>query len=189
MAVFDPALLKLLAFEGPYDNDPDDPGEETVWGIDKQANPNWAGWQRVAVLKTLPGFPGTCKTDAELLALVKAYYRGHWDAQRLSEVQDQAMAECVFNGGINQGEARDLTWLKTILNAMNLPGSNLPDLVESPVMDTLTIQMLNSDFPRKDEALQLFKAERTAAYIVTAHNRPRMRKFLAGWINRLNAGG
>lgn len=37
---FDKAVTFTLGWEGPYENDPDDPGGETAWGICKRSYPN-----------------------------------------------------------------------------------------------------------------------------------------------------
>ena len=50
MSEFQPALQKVLAHEGGYVNDPDDPGGETYKGIAHNMHSKWGGWVYIFVL-------------------------------------------------------------------------------------------------------------------------------------------
>jgi len=84
---FDAALKVLFPEEGPYSNDPQDPGGETKWGIARNmhreiTDDQWARW-----------------TQADSIALYRSKY---WDAHRCGELPwDWALA--LFDGEVNQG--------------------------------------------------------------------------------------
>lgn len=188
MADFNLALPKVLNYEGPYDLDPDDPGGETCFGIDRASNPGWAGWMRIAALKALPGFPGSVTHDIQIQSFVASFYESLWNTLRLTEVKDQALAECIYNGCINQGSERTVKWLQYCINAVTVLAT---DLIEDGKIGQDTIDRLDSTVSQDtlDLVLTLLKAQRQAAYIETAHNRPASRKYIKGWTNRLAAGG
>jgi lysozyme family protein len=194
MADVNIALPKVLGYEGPYDNDPDDPGLETVFGIDRASNPGWPGWTRVDFLKTQPGFPGTVEHDLQVQHFVSAFYCSLWDSLGLTALVHQDLAECIYNGCINQGQVRDETWVQKCLNAMNRinPGvAQLPDIQEDGKVGPLSTERMNliESNDVKEILLDLLRGQRSAAYTETAHNRPALRKYLTGWILRLRAGG
>ena len=85
MTDFYPAAAALIiAHEGGYVNDKDDPGGETQWGISKRAYPSLN-------IKTL--------THADALGI---YRRDYWDKLRCGSMP-WAVALVVFDAGVNQG--------------------------------------------------------------------------------------
>jgi len=80
MADFNKAFQLILAHEGGYINDSDDPGGETYKGIARKMNPDWLGWHIIDLLKKQPGFPEslcTChevEINCQLQYEVKSFY-------------------------------------------------------------------------------------------------------------------
>ena len=189
MADFNFEYPLLLGYEGITDEKVNgDPGGETCCGIDRESHPDWNGWPRVELLKTLAGFPASVATDAILQQLVKNFYDALWENLKLSSLNHQALADCIYNGCINQGP-RTIAWFQFCLNAMNQSGQ--PDLAEDGQIGENTIAKANEivQIGMGGELLTHLEADRHAAYLVTAHNRPTSRKFLHGWVVRLLTGG
>lgn len=89
MANFDQAIPKLLAIEGGYSDRRDDRGGETNWGITKKTAINH-------------GYTGSMK-DMPKETAIAIYKRGYWDALHLDFEPDQAVAEDLFQLGVNSG--------------------------------------------------------------------------------------
>jgi lysozyme family protein len=77
----------IFEWEGGYDNDPDDPGGETKFGIDKRSHPH---------------------EDIKNLTLADAkeiYFDEYWEPAKC-ESMSEGMGEVVFNCRVNCGQSR-----------------------------------------------------------------------------------
>lgn len=63
MADFTQAFQLMIANEGGYGNDPDDPGGETYKGAARKIFSKWDGWTKVDILKRQTGFPANLDKD------------------------------------------------------------------------------------------------------------------------------
>lgn len=184
------AIERVLMYEGVYDNDPIDPGGETVFGITRKYQSNWEGWKRVDEIKQSGIGPliSIIGSDAEVKRCAFNYYNSLWESLFLSQVQSQPLADCIYNGCINQGQKRTLIWLQYVLNALSVKSE---DINEDGLMGVGTINRLSAleNNGKADLMLDLLKAQRIAAYTVTVHNREDSLKYIQGWLNRINKGG
>ena len=104
MANFTEAFEKTMGHEGGYVNDPDDAGGETYCGISRVYNPSWYGWTLIDQEKDEPDFPACLEDDEDLDAAVEDFYKDkYWDVNRLDDVDSQAVAEEMFDTGVNMG--------------------------------------------------------------------------------------
>lgn len=188
MADSSAAIPKVIAYEGVYDFDKDDPGGETVYGITRVHEPDWEGWKFVGVLKGRSGFPDSLKHDLEVQRCVVGYYQSLWDSFSLTMIESQALAECIFNGCINQGAKRVIQWLQYCSNALS---ETSLDVTEDGKMGGSTIAQIHALGKSVQDGmlLKLLRAQRMAAYTVTIHNRDSSRKYINGWVSRLEQGG
>jgi lysozyme family protein len=189
MADFNFEYPLLLGYEGNTDETvKGDSGGETCCGIDRNSNPNWIGWTRVDGMKALPGFPGTITGDAQIQEMVKSFYDSLWERLNLVQVNHQGIADCIYNGCINQGH-RTVAWLQFCMNAMNRTGH--PDIVEDGAFGTGTLDDIDDVIAagKGDLLFTLLKSDRIQHYTQSAHDILTDRQFLAGWINRITAGG
>lgn len=170
MAKFEPALEKVLGFEGRVlENDPSDPGGQTYSGIDRRDNSSWNGW---AIIDANKG-----KKSSELLKIeelqkcVFDYYKAKWDTILGDEINDQHLAEVIFDSLINPGPAVK----KKVQQFVGVPadGSFGPKTIEA---------INNHD---AQELITEIKQWRTDYY----NSLPEKLKsrFLAGWLSRTNA--
>jgi lysozyme family protein len=86
MSDFNVAVNLVLAHEGGYVNNPDDPGGETNFGISKRAYPT-------VDIKNL--------TREEAIAIYKRDYWKSW----MEAQTDQHLANCLLDSAVNQGVA------------------------------------------------------------------------------------
>lgn len=86
----------IFLWEGGYDNDPDDPGGETKYGIDKRSHPG-------EDIKNLS------KTRAQ-----EIYYAEYWQKCK-AEQMPADVGEVVMNIAVNAGHGRASRWLQEIV--------------------------------------------------------------------------
>lgn len=128
------------------------------------------------------------KKDELLELAVHKYYLGVWNSLSLSDIPHQGLAECIFNGCINQGKKRTVGWLQFCANALSASTLDVP---EDGALGAGSIEQIKAlCVEGYGEMLwTLLKAQRVAAYTVTCHNREDSRKYIKGWIHRLEQGG
>lgn len=156
---FDQAVSFTLQHEGGYARDPADPGGETKYGISRRAYPD---------------------LDIKHLSVEQAiaiYRRDYWDAPGIGRLQDAALAARVFDLGVNCGPAAAVRLLQRASNLLQPQTQLAVDGVLGPV----TAAEVNA-FGHQRALLAALKHQAAAHYI--SLNRPR---FLAGWLNRLEA--
>lgn len=96
MSVFDAIFDILIGEEGGYTNDPNDPGGETNWGIDKKSHPD-------IDIKNLT------KDGAKTI-----YINSYW-LPSCSDKFPSVLAMMVFDAAVNNGVERAKEWLQTSL--------------------------------------------------------------------------
>lgn len=165
VALFAP---KLLALEGGFVSDPDDPGGATNMGV------TLGTWRDVGY-----DIDGDGDIDARDLRLItpeqvvatvlKPHY---WDRWRADEISNQAIAELLVDWLYNSGSVA-ITAPQRILGVR-------ADGIVGPV----TLKAVNGAGQR--ELFDRVMHERRHYYEDLASRRPAMRKFLKGWLNRLS---
>ena len=112
-----------MGHEGGYANDPSDFGGETYRGIARRFHPGWPGWQKIDEAKTTthhldPVISGLLRD--ELNPLVRDFYRlEFWLKVGGDHIGSQAVADELFDTGVNMGPARAVEFLQVGLNALN----------------------------------------------------------------------
>lgn len=122
MANFNTAFkITILGNEGGYN-----PGigeKETYMGIDRGANPNWSGWQIIDTLKKAN--PGLSTGHMNLLltqnivlqqSILHFYKANYWDTVNLDHVNDQCLANNLFDCSVNQGEGLARKFMQVACN-------------------------------------------------------------------------
>ncbi len=100
---FKEALALLLVWEGVYDDDVDDPGGETVFGITRKFEPTWDGWPVVDRLKEQSIPVKLWGQYPNLAAKVSAHYQGVCDKMDLGDCHSDKLMACILGGYVNQG--------------------------------------------------------------------------------------
>lgn len=126
MSDFQKAYNRTMGNEGGYAHNPKDTGGETYKGISRNNWPKWAGWRTLDTVKTgmvaSPAYGSSAYNEwvhhlnsllavsPNLQALVQAFYKDNfW--KRLSEINDQRIAEEVFDKTVNCGNVASF-WLQ-----------------------------------------------------------------------------
>ena len=117
MADVKTALKITLKHEGGYIFDPDDPGGETYKGVARKANPNWIGWRSLDEMKTNDRFP-ECLDDNKQLhdAIVDLYKTNYWDRIKADNIENQLIANKLFDIAVNMGPGTAAKLLQATLN-------------------------------------------------------------------------
>lgn len=181
---FQTAYNAVLNWEGVYDNDLDDSGGETAYGITRKYQAGWAGWVEVERLKAAGVHPSEWIHDIPLMKAVEGYYLILWTTLGLDEVQDADLQACIFGAAVNQGYNRAIQWLQ----------ESLEEIGHSVGIDGVIGPKTWSGIKRAEgmgqgKALRsCLIAKRTEAYLKAATSKASNGKFLVGWLNRLFGG-
>lgn len=146
----------ILKSEGGYNNDPDDLGGETKYGITKRRYPDLD-------IKNL-----TINQAKEL------YYNDIYLQLNLQYIPDDELALHVFDMAINAGRMVAIKLLQELLIGLEIDG------VLGPVTG-----MAAANASMYVNLVEAYKAKRIQRYYLVSTWRNNQ-KFLAGWVNRVN---
>ncbi len=169
------ALERLIAKEGGYTNDPRDTGGETMFGI-------------TAPVARANGYTGQMRSLTREQA--KAIYRQqYWIGPGFASVEplSPAIAEELFDTGVNMGPGVAAEFLQRALNALNDQGRLYPDSAVDRDIGPATMRSLKAFLDRRGAegvavlavALNCLQGER---YIALAEKRQANEAFLFGWL-------
>lgn len=158
MAVFD---MEILEIEGGYNNDPDDAGGETKYGISKRSYPN-------EDIKNL-----TPERAIEI------YTRDFWNPNNLSGIQDQTIANIIFRFIVNAGKQTGVELLQTSLNTF-VP--IIPSIKVDGVLGAKTLQAINNI--RTIRLQDTLRVNICRYYLRLVKRKPSQKKYFQGWIER-----
>lgn len=154
----------ILRWEGGYVNHPNDPGGATNKGVTKRVYDDWR--------KRNGKSPRDIRQieDAEMHAI---YEEGYWQPAKC-EVLRKPLYLVQFDTSVNMGVGRAIRMLQGAVGA-NVDGK--------------FGQQTEAAAKTKDlgQALKAYCDAREAYYRRLAEARPKMKVFLKGWLNRLNA--
>lgn len=176
MADFITAVKQTLKAEGGYVHDPDDPGGETYKGIARTRNSKWPGWVDIDIHKTKPNFPASLEENSELQQKVHALYEAqYWDKVCGDDIDDQDIAESIFDFAVNAGP-------RTSAKLAQLSVGATADGVIGPK----TLALINKDDKRA--FLATFALAKIGRYVNICENRKESRKYFFGWVRRTLEG-
>lgn len=189
MASFITAINITLAHEGGYVDDPDDRGGETVCGISRKAHPDWEGWKEVESIKDrmvaykefLNNFFNHALGKSMIYGLYKEEY---WDKLRCNDIDEQLLANELFDIAVNMGVKRAASYLQRGINLINYDKTQI---TEDGDAGPLTIQAL-LDIPQTkiSSLLKLIVLFKGNHYINIVKKTRSQGKFLRGWLKRVN---
>lgn len=156
----------IKSFEGGFVNDPADAGGATNKGITLTTYRRVFGNNRtIADLKAM--------TDYEWLLIFKKYY---WDKWKADQIKDQSIANLLVGWVWGSGKY----------------GITLPQKVLGVVADGIvgakTLTAVNN-YPDQRKLFELLKARKEKYLRDICVSRPANKKFLKGWLRRLNSVG
>jgi lysozyme family protein len=170
MANFDPYFPHIIKSEGAvYTNDPVDAGGCTKFGI---------------ILQTLKDYKFdtnkdgvfTCE-DVKALTLEDSksiYKKMYWDFFKADGIKNQSLAEYIVDGAINQGKGTIAKYVQQIIG-----------VTDDGLVGNKTLEAINAHDSK--DLFEKLKAKREDKYHRIVANNPSQKKFIKGWINRLNS--
>lgn len=184
MADFSLAYKLTGLIEGGYANNPSDKGGETYEGVARASNPTWQGWGIIDAYKTKPDFPKNLDGDASLQAAVKSFFQAnYWDSLKLNMVNEQRIANELYDIAVNMGTTVPMHFLQRALNISNRNEKDYKDILDDGSMGTLTLRMLNNH-PRPLQILKIVTTLQGAKYITICEANKTQEIFLTSWIDR-----
>jgi lysozyme family protein len=172
MADFSKAFELMIAHEGGYVNDPDDPGGETYKGVARKIFSKWTGWTTIDILKRQPDFPANLDKSEDLQSSVADFYQvNFWDKMNGDQILNQEVANSIFDFGVNAGSGTSSSLAQMVVGVKS-DGIIGPDSLAS----------INNFDP--DHFLASFTVAKIARYINIVKKRPTSRKYFYGWICR-----
>lgn len=165
MSDFNKAIAFTLKWEGGYVNDPVDNGGITYAGITRKNHPEWSGWAALDHLE-----PRTGTIYESLTPLVHQFYRAkYWG--RIEEICNDAVAAFTFDFKVNSGN-RAIKALQRIVGAD-----------DDGILGADTINKTNN---YNGNLIAALLQSRRQFYYDIVHNNPSQKKFLNGWLNRID---
>ncbi|MGD0120614.1 MAG: glycosyl hydrolase 108 family protein [Candidatus Binatus sp.] len=154
------AVQRVLADEGGYSSNPDDPGGATRFGISARA------------------YPGLDIAALTRDAAIKIYWNEWWLRFGFAKLP-AAIAAKTFDLAVNMGSRHAFECLQRALRACGLP------VAEDGLLGPATVLAAR----RADPAalMAALRSELAAYYRLVAANQPRGADFLKGWLNRAYA--
>lgn len=177
MANFAEAIDFVLGNEGGLENNPHDPGGITNFGISLR----FLRTIDVSDLKKYGIFEPIDAITIRNLILdqAKLIYRFEfWERARFVEIDNQIIANYIFDMCVNLGLVTGIKIVQRSLCAQNLKQYYLRD---DGVLGDMTLNAINSE---SFHLLPVIVAVRTEYYRHLVDTNPRNREFLNGWLSR-----
>ena len=178
MISFEKSFNKTIKYEGGYSNNKFDKGGETYMGISKVYNPDWKGWKLLD------------KNDSsdKIFLLVKEYYRTeYWDKIKGDKLQNQKIADKVFDVAVNMGKNTSIKFLQKGLNLLNRNQKNYKNIKVDGIIGNKTLEALKY-YLKNDSYIYLLKIINILQgnkYIKIVENNKSQEKFIRGWLKRI----
>ena len=190
MANFNISHSITAANEGVYDNNPNDTGGETVFGVSRNNFPSWAGWAIVDKYATQYGrgssdFKQALKTDTALAVLVRDWYKiNFWDKFDLDKLNSQPLANEIFDQAVNVGVGQATKFIQRAFNAFNYNYKFGADLVVDGKVGPQTriaLTTLGNNVEYADVMRKAIDAQQGTFYIELGLKNNSYRTFTRGW--------
>lgn len=165
----------VLPWEGGYSAAiPGDSGGETYGGISRVYNPQFNDlWIAIdAIKRRLKNIPHNSKFP-ELQPMVEKYYKALWDKNRFGEINNQNIANLLFDYTVNSGAGKAVKAIQKIVN-----------VVPDGAIGAMTLAKINASDPAK--VYEALRKERRD-FLTAIGQHPDKKKFLKGWLARVDS--
>lgn len=176
MSAFDPAVNYVLANEKGLEENKNDPGGITNFGLSLR-------FLRAIEEPTKYGFFGAIWEEEDVIALTldkaKLIYHGEfWERASFDKIKDQHICNYIFDMSVNLGIAPAIKCVQRACWAFISDRYQLPD---DGILGKETIAYVNV---YGENILPVIRAERAGEYRLIVANNPKNKEFLNGWLNR-----
>jgi lysozyme family protein len=175
MANFTDAFKITIRIEGGYANNPNDPGGETYKGIARKYNPHWHGWATIDGIKNShpANLDKALEADTALFQQITDFYKtNYWDVNQTGLINDQQLANQVFDTAVNCGTGTAAKFLQ------EAAGVKIDEQIGSN-----TISAVNS--ANAENLYNKFIVHREQYYLDIIRRKPLMAEFKSSWLSRL----
>ncbi len=181
MANFLPAYDKLLQAEGGFSNDLNDAGGRTFAGISEANWPNEPIWAKINECIAAGVTPEL--DNPELMPLVESFYRRNfWDKMLGDRIDNQRVAEAIFDTAVNFSLVRAATFTQMCLKMMHFKNVEVDGKI-----GTHTLQALNRlDAEDTEIFMAILISKRHHHRWERVAKDPTDVEYMIGWINRDN---
>jgi lysozyme family protein len=171
MANFIIAFNLTSRYEGGLSNNPEDNGKLTYMGIASAYFPNWVGWGIIKQAIT-KNETESLRINQQLNEMVQSFYKNNfWNPLSLDKINDQQIANAVYDFGVNAGITTSAKRLQTACN-----------VAADGQIGNETIDAVNKGNAK--EIYNNFNGLRKQYYQTIAEH-PGQSQFLASWLNRI----
>jgi lysozyme family protein len=186
MADFRTAYNIVRQNEGGYANNKADRGGETYKGIARKFWGQWSGWKIIDSISKDSGFEAALEKNQDLQSAVLAFYKQNfWNELRLDDVQDQSIANELFDTAVNMSVNTAGEFLQRTLNVLNNNGKSYDDLLVDGKIGAKTIQTLNAH-KSPARVLKVLNVLQGAKYVGICEHDPSQEVFMASWMSRVS---
>lgn len=152
MASFDIAYVLTHNSERGYANHKSDAGGETWNGIARRYHPDWSGWLILDKYKDKDNLP--LSVVDKLKPLEKEFYLvNFWWPISGPFIEDQEVANLLYDIAVNGGTERAARYLQHNLNLLNRRGRDYPDIVVDEDIGPKTLKALNAHLDKRGRNL------------------------------------
>ena len=148
----------------------------------------WEGWATIDSHKSGGDFPDCLDDIDDLQKSVHAFYKEkYWDVNKLDQVDSQAVAEEMFDTGVNMGVGRAAKFLQKSLNYLNRNGKLYNGLEVDGAIGGLSLDALERILDDGDEKvlLTMLNVLQGQHYMNYMDKDPTQEKYARGWFKRV----
>ena len=171
-------ISKTLETEGGYVNDPSDSGGETYCGIARNSNPNWKGWKIVDAHKPLKWNQKIQNSELEQL-VIDVYDAKYYQPIKADKIDSDMIRTHLYDMGVNAGTGAAVKLLQKTINKVY----GVTIAVDGAI-GNITLTYTNNK-AKLNELVNEFINQRRIYYRNLVTVKPSNKKFLQGWLNRV----
>ncbi len=189
MADFEIAYYITNKIEGGYTTDPN----ETYRGIDRKFNPTWEGWKIIDQVKNqnlkVKEINDELDKIGELQELIKKFYKeNYWRPVKGDYIQDQRIANEVYDNAVNMGVEQSAKYLQRTINILNrnLDPDFQTDIKVDGFIGGMTIETLGICLKKNGviRTLNIINGFQIKHYLELMEANPKNEKYI-GWFDRV----
>lgn len=172
--------------EGGYVNDPNDKGGETYRGISRRMHPDWKGWMIVDNYKKIKQLGrNEFINSADLEWHVESFYKENfWNINNLSALNNQEIANELFDTGVNMGTKTAAKFLQKAINLLNRNQKDYQDIDEDGIIGSITINLVNTH-KYQNAVLRTINGLQFMKYVEICERDKSQENNFRGWLKRV----